>query len=495
MSRVRNELGGREKTARSEGPFRLLTVVIIFLIGLFGFAAATVMSGYAEDLEPKDRRGAHAQSQSAIGYGGLRDLARASGRDVSVSRKIELEWTQSIDVRVFTLDAPFDLSKLSDYDLSTNPTLVVLPKWDVEPLRRDSERPSDVWVQKPARHDGLYDVGRIGRSGRDAPHKLWINRDEDKTRFTITEGLGFNGIAIEVEALQYLGLPLADEDISLEDLSLEEAIEQIEELSEEAKPTEDSYVKNRREDMSVENQSRRLSAAAGKDDAVGYVPELIIDGHPVLFTLQEYGDAKYHVLTEPDLLNTQGLSSPDRAELALTILDHVADHSGFEDAPIRFDLTLHGYGSNTNIIKTLTQPPFLAATLCLLAAMALVIWRGFVRFGDPREEVTGLALGKRTLIENGARLIRLARRPTAISDDYVRLKERQLISALRLGGAREAKVDAVIAARESALSKEGESGTDFKTLAAQVERANDAPSLVQAARKLHDKHDQLSSPS
>jgi hypothetical protein len=107
--------------------------------------------------------------------------------------------------------------------------------------------------------------------------------------------------------------------------------------------------------------------------------------------------------------------------------------------------------------------------------------------------VSGLTLGKRTLIENGARLIRLARRPTAISGDYVKLQERRLLSALRLSGARGERVQAVIAAREAALSDTDEKG-GFENAASRVQGATDAPSLVRAARDLYDTQNKLSSP-
>lgn len=488
MSRIANELGGREKRAAEAGPFKLLTVLIVFLIAAFGFAAATVLSGYAEDLEPKDRRGAHAQSQSAIGYAGVRKLLEETGRDVRTERRSELDWLESGNVRVFTLDSPRDLARFADYDTSILSTLVVLPKWDVEALQRDGRdyQGSDIWVQRPQYRDEFYSASRVGYGGSDARHAFEITREDGMGRHTITEGLGLTGLEIEIEGLQYLGLPTADDGPEMgADDPAETASEDVEEGIEDLLEMIDAPPAG----------TERISAA---DDGDVFVPELLIDGHPVLFTVRDYGEVQYHVLTEPDLLNTKGLVDADRAKLALAILDHMRRHfaeddTGFEASAILFDLSLHGYGTDMNIIKTLTQPPFLAATLCLLAAVILVIWRGFVRFGDPVPSELDLALGKRTLVDNGARLIRLARRATSVAGGYVGLQERRLLKALRVEGAREERVRAVIRARETA-AKNGDA-QPFDALAANVQGAADPSELVLAAQSLHDRRQELSNPN
>jgi len=80
-----------------------------------------------------------------------------------------------------------------------------------------------------------------------------------------------------------------------------------------------------------------------------------------------------------------------------------------------------GAGSSTNVIKVLTQPPFLAATLCLLAAGGLIAWQAFSRFGEPLPVQRDYALGKFSLADNAARFIRIAGREPKMAKDYTTL--------------------------------------------------------------------------
>ena len=162
-------------------------------------------------------------------------------------------------------------------------------------------------------------------------------------------------------------------------------------------------------------------------------------------------DTSIYILSDPDLLNTMGIASKTRAQFAVTLLDEIIKNEGADAGRVDFDLTLHGFGGKTNVIKVMTQPPFLAATLCLLAAGGLIAWQAFARFGDARVTPRDYALGKFSLADNAARFIRIAGREPNMADDYAVLVKRQVIKALNLQGRKPKDIDAILLRREKSL--------------------------------------------
>jgi len=169
---------------------------------------------------------------------------------------------------------------------------------------------------------------------------------------------------------------------------------------------------------------------------------------PVLVKVK---DTTTYILSDPDFLNTMGIASKSRARFAVNIIDAVIKDAGADPGRVDFDLTLHGFGGKTNVVKVLTQPPFLAATLCLLAAGGLIAWQAFSRFGDPLKQQRDYALGKFSLADNAARFIRIAGREPNMAPDYVRLVRKQVIKDLDLGGRRAQDIDTILVRREETL--------------------------------------------
>jgi hypothetical protein len=138
-------------------------------------------------------------------------------------------------------------------------------------------------------------------------------------------------------------------------------------------------------------------------------------------------DGHTYVLTDPDLLNTQGLRDSGTAQAAVTLLTALSG----QGPPAVFDVTLNGIEQNDrNILKLAIEPPFLGATLCLLAAAALVGLQGWNRFGPAQRPQRAVALGKTALAENGAGMVRLARREPRMALRYVRLCRQRAAAAL-----------------------------------------------------------------
>jgi hypothetical protein len=198
----------------------------------------------------------------------------------------------------------------------------------------------------------------------------------------------------------------------------------------------------------------------------GIVVGLLPDGHT-------------YVLTDPDLLNNQGLSDAGAARAAVTLLTALSGRG----PPAAFDVTLDGVEDNgRNILKLAIEPPFLGATLCLLAAAGLVGLQGWNRFGPAQRPQRAVAFGKTALAENGAGMVRLARREPRMALRYVRLCRQRAAAALGAEHLEPAALDDFLDRwaermgaqdRVSALTAE----------AAQVKKVSDLVPLAQKTRR------------
>ena len=170
---------------------------------------------------------------------------------------------------------------------------------------------------------------------------------------------------------------------------------------------------------------------------------------PILVKIK---DTSTYILSDPDFMNTMGIDLKARARFAVDMINTVITDANADPRRVDFDLTLHGFGGNANFIKVLTQPPFLAATLCLLAAGGLVAWQAFSRFGDPLKVQRNYALGKFSLADNAARFIRIAGREPNMAKDYTALIRKQVVKGLNLEGRRQQDINTILQRRETSLN-------------------------------------------
>lgn len=136
-----------------------------------------------------------------------------------------------------------------------------------------------------------------------------------------------------------------------------------------------------------------------------------------------------YLLSDPDIINTFGLSRIDNAIFATRMIDFLRTSEG---EPIIFDATVHGFQRSENLLKMLFSVPFLGATLVALASALLLGWAAVVRFGPPAREARAIALGKQALADNSAGLVTMARRETRMAPGYASLIRRRLALALGL---------------------------------------------------------------
>lgn len=196
-------------------------------------------------------------------------------------------------------------------------------------------------------------------------------------------------------------------------------------------------------------------------------------GRPLLVQI---GDTPHYILADPDILNNQGLKTRSGAERAMAVLERlsVADH------PTAFDLTLMGFGSNPNLLKLAFDPPFLPLTLCLLFASLLAGLHALRRFGPTAQEGRKVAFGKRAIAENGAALLRLARRRHLTGARYAMLTREAVATA---SGAPVNLTGEALDNYLDRLTRDG--GEPFTSLAAAAENAPDTRRLHAAARALY----------
>jgi hypothetical protein len=145
-----------------------------------------------------------------------------------------------------------------------------------------------------------------------------------------------------------------------------------------------------------------------------------------------------YFLADPDLLNTMGLKDIRTARAGVGIVNLLRGERDRHGA-IAFDVTLNGFARSRSVLKLGFEPPFLGATLCLVAAALLMGLHAAARFRAVRRGERVLALGKDALIDNSAGLIRMAKREPSMAPRYAELQRAAAVRALGVatgGGSR-----------------------------------------------------------
>lgn len=136
----------------SQGGFRLRTVVVVIAIAVMSFGALLTLMAWGPELQNTSRAGAHAYSNSALGYAGLVKLIEARGRSVSISRT-----PQMLDAHdgLVILAPGIAASKLEDQLPLYGPALIILPKWYGRTDRRKPQWQEDISLQNTYRAESV----------------------------------------------------------------------------------------------------------------------------------------------------------------------------------------------------------------------------------------------------------------------------------------------------------------------------------------------------
>ena len=145
--------------------------------------------------------------------------------------------------------------------------------------------------------------------------------------------------------------------------------------------------------------------------------------------LAKLGGGNLYVLSDPDLINNHGMGDEQQAKSALALLDYL-NSTGADG--VLFDVTANGLGHSRSPLKLAFDPPFLAVTLTIFAAMLLAAWQALVRFGPVQQRERAIAFGKAALVDNSAALIRKARREAHLGSRYVDVIRDRAVGLFRL---------------------------------------------------------------
>lgn len=191
--------------------------------------------------------------------------------------------------------------------------------------------------------------------------------------------------------------------------------------------------------------------------------------------LGRFANSALYVLADPDLLSNHGLKDERQAAAAVALIGWLA-----RDTPqVSFDVTLNGLGRGKNPLRLAFEPPGLAMTLSLFAALLLAGWHAFGRFGAPVPPERALAFGKAALVDNTAALVRKAGRQGGLGGRYAAVvRDRALaafgVSARVRGAGVDEALDRLAGRRR------------FTDLAAAATEARDPREVLAAARALHE---------
>lgn len=413
----------RTPSPRGNSPFSKGSVLAILLISFGAFIAMLYFLGAGDTGEDGGSAPAHANSNALHGYAGFAKLLEANGYTIEKSR--EQSALQTPDLLILTPPLNTDAEEfgrvLEDRQYY-GPTLVILPKWFATKPRgdiaeEDEDRVQDDWVQL------ITSSVPSWTSELAAPYTMEVAIDQSDFP----------------NPSRWAGLTLSGELPSA--------------YASHAKQSADH------EALVIDPSGQRLVVS--------------VIGQPGTYFYDEAHFVTFVV--EPDLINNYGLADPARAKLALEIIKQ----AGYDEPRITFDMTLVGFGGSTNLATLAFQPPFLAATLCLIIAMLIVGWRAFLRFGPVAAQSQEGSFGKTQLVSNGAGLIVRAGRLQLLAEPYIALTQRKLARAL---GLTNPDADMLDAALHQRLPDE----EPFSNRVAKLQNASSAGDVVKAAQSLND---------
>jgi hypothetical protein len=191
--------------------------------------------------------------------------------------------------------------------------------------------------------------------------------------------------------------------------------------------------------------------------------------------LVQLGERPLFLLADPDLLSNRGMADRRQAAAALAMLDFLNSTGA---GSVVFDVTLNGLGQTRSPLRLMFDPPFLAVTLALLAALLLAGLQALSRFGPPRRPERAIAFGKAALIDNAAALVRQARREAGLGGRYAEMIRDKAVAVFGVPAR----------LRDHAITEyldKLDGRSSFSALASAAERAQGREELLEAAQALH----------
>ena len=445
-------------SARSS-PFSPRVALALVLGGALAFMALlwAIGSGMT-DPEPQPS-GAHAAGKGLTGFGALSDYLKA--RDFEVSQSRTRAPHQRGGLLVLTplhQTKPADLARVIGDHRRYGPTLLIMPKWLGSPF------PATASAINPKIKPGFVRLDRVR-----APEWKGFH-DEVSINLAALEGgpathrwrsAGIDGT-----------LPAPDWTQSGKGGQLEPLVS----AGSDARMLAGYFADGGRypglEDLALAPIPLPDEEVDGAIAAEGEASAVALPADPPQFPLI--------VVFDPDLLDNYGMAQQSNAVLAEALVRGALDGG---DKHVVFDLTLAGYGRSQSLLELAFTPPFLAATLCLLLAAGVALWRAYHRFGPPLLAARSIAFGKRALVANAAGLLRRAKRLHLLGGPYADAARERLVKALALPARLEP--EAAEAAIDRALAVRAPDEPTLSAAAAALRAARRPRDMLRAAQRLN----------
>lgn len=392
--------------------FSARTAFVLIVVGIVTFAAYIVLSAFAPQLRDPSDGGTHALSKSAVGFAGAALLFRELGRPVVVRRGPAS--TDGAGESVMIVNPQIGGADAFADFIASSATTEAGSLLIVLPKWSTipaEEQPD--WV----RAFGTFDTTTI--------------------EYAINDGLGPVGVAqISSEIAQALDLSAPD--------------------------------------WFWDGATYRTGPIRNLQSIDGAGVEAVITDRAGRTVLGRLEDSNIYVLSEPDILNTQGLADVRTARAAEALVDAIAP----EQAAVIFDVTLAGHSRSRNLVQLALSPPFLPAMLCIALAGALLGLNAAVRSVPATPAKRAFGFGKRALVENSAGLVALAGRDASLAPRFLSLMVRQFAAKV---GAPSNLGDKDLLALLDRFA--GGSVTPFSTLAGRANKVRKSDELVDFARE------------
>jgi hypothetical protein len=389
--------------------------LMLFLVGSAAFIVLLALFAYAPDLRREEADPGNASSRAAIGFAGLKQLMDLSGIPTQTDRG-SAQGTPSLTILTPTVQTT--AQDWQDYD-EHSPVLIILPKWFTLPMPLHPG-----WVMKT----GAWPVGETSHMIAPLTRNKVVQAPGDFRGLKPSVNPRFAGlpdrIAGDLQQLQYF--PRLDNAVLFLDLPGDKRLEK--------------------------------------------------DGVAVVIQVRK-GKNPIYVLSDPDLMDNQGLSDPAMAQMALAIINDLREGKG----PVRLDLTLNATRHKPSLLKAAFEPPFRGATICALLAALLMALHALARFGAPLAGGRVLARGKKALARNTADLVRMMGREGAMAPRYVAAMRNLVLARLGSRVRGQAEQDEMLARLELA----GGSDIAYGQLVAEASRARTGSDLLAIADRAY----------
>lgn len=354
-------MNGPGSTPRGNNPFGRRSLIGLLVVGAIAFLAFLYSIGTGSP--GSGATSGHAAANGLTGYSALVKLMRASDVESDLLRSEQtLRTSPGLVVLTPEVIEQEDLDDIVRERYYTGPTLIILPKYIIQPLpsqRRGWEKiTGTLFVDASVAQ--LQGVGL-------ADVRLFQSKDKKP-------GLMRSGWA---GGARIKG-PAEPRTIASGDLSI---------LIRDDQSGQALLAYNNKREIweEIEDFAGRPVSDEALEQSAGR-------GYPLL------------IASDADLFNNQGMADPVRAAQAVALIKMLHEGARAGDAPLLFDITLNGYAQSQNLLSLMLQPPFLAVTILLLLALFGLAFVALNRFGPPLASLRAYAFGKSALVANSADL-------------------------------------------------------------------------------------------